>query len=277
MCDCFKVSPNAFYDWKAGKSTKRIQREKVLSEKIKTIWEESLYTYGSPRVWEELQQAEGKVSRSLIARVMRKYGFRSVHKKKFKVTTDSKHTFPVSDNVLNRDFTADRIAQKWVSDLTYIYTKEGWLYLTAVIDLFDRKVIGWSFSSGMTAQETVIPAWRMACQNRPITKELIFHSDRGIQYACKAFRNLLSKPLVTQSMSRKGNCWDNAVAESFFKTLKVERVYQRTYLTRNEAKMDLFQYIEGWYNTRRIHSSNNQQSIWQIHGIKKLNYISKVA
>ena len=273
MCDCFKVSPNAFYDWKAGKSTKRIQREKVLSEKIKTIWEESLYTYGSPRVWEELQQAEGKVSRSLIARVMRKYGFRSVHKKKFKVTTDSKHTFPVSDNVLNRDFTADRIAQKWVSDLTYIYTKEGWLYLTAVIDLFDRKVIGWSFSSGMTAQETVIPAWRMACQNRPITKELIFHSDRGIQYACKAFRNLLSKPLVTQSMSRKGNCWDNAVAESFFKTLKVERVYQRTYLTRNEAKMDLFQYIEGWYNTRRIHSSNNQQSIWQIHGIKKLNYI----
>jgi putative transposase len=277
MCGCFKVSPNAFYDWKAGKSTKRIQREKVLSEKIKTIWEESLYTYGSPRVWEELQQAEGKVSRSLIARVMRKYGFRSVHKKKFKVTTDSKHTFPVSDNVLNRDFTADRIAQKWVSDLTYIYTKEGWLYLTAVIDLFDRKVIGWSFSSGMTAQETVIPAWRMACQNRPITKELIFHSDRGIQYACKAFRNLLSKPLVTQSMSRKGNCWDNAVAESFFKTLKVERVYQRTYLTRNEAKMDLFQYIEGWYNTRRIHSSNNQQSIWQIHGIKKLNYISKVA
>lgn len=277
MCDCFKVSPNAFYDWKAGKSTKRIQREKVLSEKIKTIWEESRYTYGSPRVWEELQQAEGKVSRSLIARVMRKYGFRSVHKKKFKVTTDSKHTFPVSDNVLNRDFTADRIAQKWVSDLTYIHTKEGWLYLTAVIDLFDRKVIGWSFSSGMTAQETVIPAWRMSCQNRPITKELIFHSDRGIQYACKVFRNLLSNPLVTQSMSRKGNCWDNAVAESFFKTLKVECVYQRTYLTRNEAKMDLFQYIEGWYNTRRIHSSNNQKSIWQVHGIKKLNYISKVA
>jgi len=277
MCDCFKVSPNAFYDWKAGKSTKRIQREKVLSEKIKTIWEESRYTYGSPRVWEELQQAEGKVSRSLIARVMRKYGFRSVHKKKFKVTTDSKHTFPVSDNVLNRDFTADRIAQKWVSDLTYIYTKEGWLYLTAVIDLFDRKVIGWSFSSGMTAQETVIPAWRMSCQNRPITKELIFHSDRGIQYACKVFRNLLSNPLVTQSMSRKGNCWDNAVAESIIKTLKVERVYQRTYLTRNEAKIDLFQYIEGWYNTRRIHSSNNQKSIWKVHGIIILNYISTVA
>lgn len=277
MCDCFKVSPNAFYDWKSGKSTKRIQREKVLSEKIRNIWEESRYTYGSPRVWEELQQAEGKVSRSLIARVMRKYGFRSVHKKKFKVTTDSKHTYPVSENVLNRDFTTDRMAQKWVSDLTYIHTKEGWLYLTVVIDLFDRKVIGWSFSSGMTAQETVIPAWRMARENRPIMDELIFHSDRGIQYACKAFRNLLKSKLITQSMSRKGNCWDNAVAESFFKTLKVERVYQRTYLSRNEAKLDLFQYIEGWYNTRRIHSSNNQKSIWQVHQIKKLNYISKIA
>ena len=113
MCDCFKVSLNAFYDWKSGKSTKRIQREKVLSEKIKTIWEDSSYTYGSPRVWEELQKAEGKVSRSLIARVMRKYGFRSVHKKKFKVTTDSRHSYPVSENVLNRDFTAERVSQKW--------------------------------------------------------------------------------------------------------------------------------------------------------------------
>lgn len=205
MCDCLKVSSNAFYEWKAGKSTKRVQREKVLCDKIKAIWVESRYTYGSPRVWEVLQQVEEKVSRFLIARVMRKYGFRSIHKKKFKVTTDSKHTFPISDNVLNRDFTAERIAQKWVSDLTYIHTKEGWLYLTTVIDLFDRKVIGWSFSNGMSAQETVIPAWRMACQNRPIKDELIFHSDRGIQYACKAFRNLLSNPLITQSMSRKGN------------------------------------------------------------------------
>ena len=275
MCDCFKVSLNAFYDWKSGKSTKRIQREKVLSEKIKTIWEDSSYTYGSPRVWEELQKAEGKVSRSLIARVMRKYGFRSVHKKKFKVTTDSRHSYPVSENVLNRNFTAERVSQKWVSDLTYIQTKEGWLYLTVIIDLFDRKVVGWSFSSAMTAQETVIPAWRMACRNRPIQKDLIFHSDRGVQYACKAFRNLLKSNLITQSMSRKGNCWDNAVAESFFKTLKVKRVYQMTYASRNEAKMDLFRYIEGWYNTRRIHSANKQKSIWQVHGIEKLNYISK--
>lgn len=277
MCACFKVSPNAFYDWKSGKSTKRIQREKMLSGKIKQIWERSFRTYGSPRVWEELRRAEGKVSRSLTARVMRKHGFLSVHKKKFKVTTDSKHSYPVSENVLNREFSADRIAQKWVSDLTYIHTKEGWLYLTVVIDLFDRKVIGWSYSSGMTAQETVIPAWRMAIRNRPIQNELIFHSDRGVQYACKAFRNLIDNKLITQSMSRKGNCWDNAVAESFFKTLKVERVYRKAYATRNEAEMDLFQYIEGWYNTRRIHSANNQKSIWQINEIEKNNYISNVA
>jgi putative transposase len=126
--------------------------------------------------------------------------------------------------------------------LTYIQTKEGWLYLTVIIDLFDRKGVGWSFNSAMTAQETVIPAWRMACRNRPFQKDLIFHPDIGVQYVCKAFKNLLKSNLITQSISRKGNCWDNTVTESFFKTLKVERVYQ----------MDLFRYIEGWYNTRRI-------------------------
>lgn len=277
MCYCFKVSPNSFYEWKAGRSSKRVLKENYLAEKIKGVWEESRYTYGSPRVWKELKNAKEKVSRSLIARMMRKYGFRSVHKKKFRVTTDSKHSYYVSENVLNRDFTAQRPAQKWVSDLTYIQTKEGWLYLTVIIDLFDRKVIGWSFSSGMSAQETIIPTWRMACLNRPIEDNLIFHSDRGVQYACKTFRNLLKSTLITQSMSRKGNCWDNAVAESFFKTIKVERVYQTVYTTRKEAKSELFQYIEGWYNTRRIHSANKQKSIWQVHGIKKNNYISNVA
>lgn len=277
MCDCFKISCNAFYEWKAGRSTRRYERGDILAEKIKEIWQESYCTYGSPRVWIALQEQGINVSRSQIARLMRKHGFRSIHKIKFKVTTDSKHSYPVSANVLNRDFKADKAGQKWVSDLTYIHTKEGWLYLTTIIDLFDRKVIGWSFSSGMSAQETVIPAWRMACRNRPIKDQLIFHSDRGIQYANRTFRNLINNPLITQSMSRKGNCWDNAVAESFFKTLKVERIYRRTYTTRNDAEMDVFQYIEGWYNTKRIHSANKQKSIWQVHGIKKINYISKIA
>jgi len=208
---------------------------------------------------------------------MRKYGFKSIHAKKFKVTTDSKHNYPVSENVLDRNFSAEREAQKWVSDITYIATREGWLYLTVIIDLFDRKVIGWSFSKGMTANETVIPAWRMAIGNRPITAPLLFHSDRGVQYACKAFRNLINNPLVTQSMSRKGNCWDNAVAESFFKTLKVERVYQTSYSSREQAKIDLFEYIEIWYNQQRIHSAIDQKSIKQFVASVKKEYFRDVA
>ena len=274
-----KVSPSAYYDWKAGRSTKRIEREARIKAKVQEVWEESRYTYGSPRVWQAIKDAEDnpRVSRSLIARVMRKYGFKSVYAKKFKVTTDSEHNYPVSENVLNRDFSAERKAEKWVSDITYIHTAEGWLYLTTVIDLFDRKVIGWSFSKGMKAIETIIPAWRMAKSNRPILKPLVFHSDRGVQYACNAFRNLLKNPLITQSMSRKGNCWDNAVAESFFKTMKVERVYQTHYLTKDQAKVDLFHYIEVWYNKKRIHSSIGMKSVQEFEKVNKDDYFSKVA
>lgn len=279
MCEIFKVSPSAYYDWKAGRSTKRIEREARIKAKVQEVWEESRYTYGSPRVWEAIKAAKDneKVSRSLIARVMKKYGFKSVHAKKFRVTTDSEHDYPVSENIINRDFSAERKAEKWVSDITYIHTSEGWLYLTTVIDLFDRKVIGWSFSKGMSANETIMPAWRMAVNNRPIVLDIIFHSDRGVQYACKAFRNLLKNPLITQSMSRKGNCWDNAVAESFFKTMKVERVYQTHYLTREDAKIDLFQYIEVWYNKKRIHSAIGMKSIQQFEKMKKNDYFRNVA
>ena len=201
------------------------------------------------------------VSRSLVARMMKKHGIRSVHAKKFKVTTDSKHKHPVANNVLNREFQAERPGQKWGSDITYIYTKEGWLYLTIMLDLFDRMAIGWSMSTGMATEETVLPAWEMALCNRPIIDELLFHSDRGVQYACKDFTELLKSPLITQSMSRKGNCWDNAVAESFFKSLKKECVYRNAYLTRKEAELSVFQWIETWYNTNRIHSSLGYKSI----------------
>lgn len=279
MCEVFKVSSSAYYDWKAGRSTKNIEREARIKAKVQQIWEESRYTYGSPRVWAAIKDAKEneKVSRSLIARVMRKYGFKSVYAKKFRVTTDSEHNHPVSQNIMDRDFSAERKAEKWVSDITYIHTREGWLYLTTVIDLFDRKVIGWSFSNGMTTHETIIPAWRMAMSNRPILKPLLFHSDRGVQYACKAFRNLLNTPLITQSMSRKGNCWDNAVAESFFKTMKVERVYQTRYFTREEAKIDLFEYIEVWYNKKRLHSALGMKSMQQLEKMNKDDYFRNVA
>jgi putative transposase len=142
-----------------------------------------------------------------------------------------------------------------VSDLTYIRTQEGWLYLTAILDLADRKVVGWAMSEAMEAEVSTVAAWQMAVRNRPITKSLLFHSDRGVQYACQQFRKQLSDKPVLQSMSRKGNCWDNAVAESFFKTLKTELIYHRKFATRQEARLAIFEYIEGWYNRRRRHSA----------------------
>jgi transposase InsO family protein len=203
MCRVLKVSSSAFYAWKNGFSTTRLKKELELKQTIETIYNGSHYTYGSPRVFEVLKQAGHKVSRSLVARVMKKFGFRSIHAKKFKVTTNSSHKYPVAENILDRDFTATRPAQKWVSDLTYISTKEGWLYLTVMLDLYDRKVIGWAMSDNMTARDTVIVAWRMAKKNRPIIDELLFHSDRGIQYACNEFTQTINHPLITQSMSRK--------------------------------------------------------------------------
>jgi putative transposase len=268
MCRVLKVSSSAFYAWRNGCSSSRLKKELELKEAIESIYNGSHYTYGSPRVFEALKQAEHKVSRSLVARVMKKFGFRSIHAKKFKITTNSSHKYPVAENILDRDFTATRPAQKWVSDLTYISTKEGWLYLTVILDLYDRKVIGWAMSDNMTARDTVVVAWRMAKKNRPIIDELLFHSDRGIQYACNEFTQTINHPLITQSMSRKGNCWDNAVAESFFKSLKKECVYRNKYQTRKEAEMSVFQWMEGWYNTNRIHSALKQKSIQMFNNQK---------
>ena len=194
----------------------------MLTEKIKAIHGNSKQTYGSPRVTQELIKLDVKVSRPRVARLMKKAKIRSIVKRKFRVTTDSEHKYPVVENKLNRQFKVDKIATAWVSDITYIKTTQGWLYLTIILDLADRKIIGWSLSSTMKAIDTVMPAWKMAQKNRAITTELIFHSDRGIQYACNEFKNLLDKnPLVIRSMSRKGNCWDNGVPRRLFR--KFER------------------------------------------------------
>jgi transposase InsO family protein len=187
---------------------------------------------------------------------MRQNGIRSVHAKKFKVTTNSKHNYPIMENLLERNFMTNEKASVWISDITYVRTRRGWMYLTVVIDLFDRKVIGWSMSKDMTAANTTIRAWKMAIKNRPLQGKLIFHSDRGIQYACLAFANLLdSYKLVSRSMSRKGDCWDNAVAESFFKTLKVELVYQTIFDSQEMAQIAIFEWIETWYNKNRRHTA----------------------
>ena len=256
MCSVFKVSRSGYYVWLSSTPSNRWKENQIIEQEIVEAFKENKSLYGSPRITRVLSRKGIKVSRPRVARMMRQAGLRSVVKKKFKVTTDSNHKFAVPDNKLDRDFMPGTLGAAWVSDITYIKTKQGWLYLTTVIDLGDRKVIGWALSATMKAVDTVIPAFNMAQKNRPITQGLIFHSDQGIQYACHEFRNLLEKnPLITRSMSRKGNCWDNAVAESFFKTLKAECIYQHKLADKEQAALVVFEYIEAWYNRKRLHSA----------------------
>lgn len=226
---------------------------------IKEIYKKSKGRYGSPKITIELQKSGIQISRPRVARIMKSHRIKSVVHKRFKVqTTDSNHNYSIAENLLNRNFTPERTGVAWVSDITYIKTLEGWLYLTTVVDLGDRKVIGWALSQTMKTSDTVVPAWKMAIKNRPVTSELIFHSDRGVQYACHEFRDILNaNKLVNQSMSRKANCWDNAVAERFFRTLKSELIYQMEPKSIKATKNEIFEFIEIWYNRQRIHASLN--------------------
>lgn len=256
MCKVLGVSRSGYYAWVKSKPSKRVIENQNLTNRIIDIYKKSKGTYGSPRITQELKQTFTRVSRPRVARLMKKANIRSITKKKFVVTTDSKHNYPIAENLLNRNFNVKRLGVAWVSDITYIRTMEGWLYLTVIIDLCDRKIIGWTAGSNLKAADTVISAWNMAIKNRPVIQPVLFHSDRGIQYACTEFRGLISKnKFITQSMSRKGNCWDNAVAESFFKTLKTEWVNHQRFISRKQARLAVFEYIETWYNTRRRHSS----------------------
>jgi len=255
MCCVFKVSRSGYYAWLNRKPSKRADENNMLIKEIKQIHQQSRQTYGSPRITEELKSREYKVSRPRVARLMKKENIRSKIKKKYIVTTNSKHSFAVAPNILERNFSTDAPGKVWVSDITYIKTKQGWLYLTVVIDLFDRKIIGWALSSSMSTVDTTIPALKMALKNRSKSSLLIFHSDRGVQYACDEFKQLLKKENICQSMSRKGDCWDNAVAESFFKSLKTECVYHYCFESRSIAARCIFDYIEIWYNRKRRHSA----------------------
>ncbi|HVI48142.1 MAG TPA: IS3 family transposase, partial [Chitinophaga sp.] len=249
MCQVFEVSRSGFYSWLKSPLSVRCVENQNLTEQILKAYQDSDKRYGSPRITKELNRQGIKISRPRAARLMKKAKIRSIVKKKFKVTTDSKHTYPVVENKLNRQFNPVNISIAWVSDITYIKTKQGWLYLTIVLDLGDRQVIGWALSTTMKTIDTIIPAWKMAEKNRPVTEALIFHSDRGVQYASSDFKGLLdANPLVSRSMSRKGNCWDNAVAESFFKSLKTECVYQHKFINKEQAALIVFEYIEIWYN-----------------------------
>lgn len=256
MCKVLKVSRSGYYEWLNRKISKRKLENELILKRIADIHKDSRQTYGSPRITIVLQKERVPVSRPRVARLMRIANIRSVPKRRYVYTTDSKHNYPIVANILNRNFKVDKVGKVWVSDITYIPTNEGWLYLTVVIDLGDRKVIGWSLSPNMSAKETSIAAYKMAIANRLIKGKLIFHSDRGVQYACTEFKSVLEgNRNVIRSMSRKGNCWDNAVAESFFKTLKTELVYRNQYQTRKQAALSIFEYIEVWFNRKRIHST----------------------
>ena len=265
MCKVFKVSRSGYYNWLRSKPSRRNLENQLLLQQIKSIHHDSKQRYGSPKITMILNKDVKQASRVRIARIMRKAQIRSKIRQKFKVTTDSTHSLPICDNILNRDFKAQDMGEKWVSDITYIATKEGWLYLTVILDLGDRKVIGWSVSDSLSAKNTVIAALKKAVSNRVVKPGIIFHSDRGIQYACPEFRAALKKTTnANQSMSRKGNCWDNAVAESFFKIIKSELGYDTRFATRRIACLAIFEFIEGWYNRKRIHQALGYKTPMQV-------------
>jgi transposase InsO family protein len=258
MAKLLGVSRSAYYKWaKYGRSSRYAEREAELLAVVKDIQEEHHRRYGAPRIQRELRRRARRVTRKRIAKLLKKHGLNAKSRRRFIQTTKSNHGLPVCENILKRDFNASVAGQKWVSDITYIFTREGWVYLTMVLDLYDRKIIGWAISEDMEATSTTVKALNMACLNRKPGEGLIFHSDRGVQYCAGVFRDSLNLlcPTVRQSMSAKGDCWDNACAESFFKTLKRELETLDGRHSKEEVAASLFEYIEVYYNRKRLHSA----------------------
>ena len=254
LCRAVRVSTSAYYAWKGrGLSNAQKQNERLLSH-IHRFFARSRQTYGSPRIWKDLQEAEISCGKHRVARLMRRAGLRAVIRRRFRLTTDSKHALPVAQNLLERGFGAPRANVKWASDITYLWTGEGWLYLAVVLDLFSRRIVGWCMQTRLD-RSLVVNALRAAPGQRHPGPGLLHHSDRGSQYASGDFQAELEIRGILCSMSRRGNCWDNAPVESFFGTLKRELVHHRRFATREMARREVFEYIEVWYNRQRRHSS----------------------
>jgi transposase InsO family protein len=259
MCRVFEVSRSGYYEWRSRPPSHRDQQDEALKAKIREQHDVSRATYGTRRIQQALAGVDETVSRRRIARLMREEGLECKTRRKFKATTNSKHDKPVAPNLLNRNFSAEKPDQAYVGDITYIPTREGWLYLAVFIDLCSRAVVGWSMGKRMPAS-LVNDALKMAIWKRRPGAKLLVHSDRGSQYASDSFQRLLKKHDFRCSMSRKGNCWDNAPSESFFHTLKTELIYHEDFKTREDAKQAIFEYIEVFYNRVRLHSSNDYMS-----------------
>jgi putative transposase len=273
MCEVLKVCRSGYYAWrKCGKSSRQEEYEKLIPI-VQNAHKVSKGTYGARRMAGEIEAHGVPCGRCKAATIMKLADVVAKQKKKFKVTTDSKHNLPVAPNVLNREFSVDAPDQVYVSDITYLWTQEGWLYLAVVIDLFSRQVVGWSLNQRME-RILVMDALRMAVWRRKPAPGLLFHSDRGSQYCSSDFQTMLVTYGMISSMSRKGNCWDNSVAESFFGSLKTERVFFSNYKTREAARQDVIDYIEMFYNSKRRHSYLGYVSPREFEEMRQLKKVA---
>lgn len=259
QCRYFKVSDSGYYAWLNRKPSERATQRQRLDQRVSFLFHQHDQRYGATRIQRQLQQEGINVNIKTVAKSMKRQGFIAKAAKKFKATTNSKHNLPVAPNLLKQDFSATQPNQKWVGDITYLRTNEGWLYLATVIDLFSRQIIGWSMDKSMTAKLTC-DALQMALWKRKFPTGVIFHSDRGSQYCSKVYQSLMADNDVISSMSAKGDCYDNACAESFFHSLKVELIHGDTLKSREELRHSVFDYIECYYNRIRMHSTNGYKS-----------------
>jgi transposase InsO family protein len=259
LCQVLSVSPSGYYAWRKRRPSRRQVENDRLAAEIRQIHQESYQTYGSPRIHAELQQQGIACNRKRVERLMRLHQIRAVCKRRRRHTTNSAHNLPVAPNRLDQDFGAAAPNEKWVADISYIWTTEGWLYLAAVLDLFSRKIVGWAMGERID-RHLVHQALQMALLTRRPGTESLHHSDRGSVYASQDYQLLLADHRIQASMRRAGNAYDNAVMESFFATLKTELVHRRHYQSRAEAKTGIFAYIEGFYNRRRRHSALGYRS-----------------
>ena len=258
MCEVLDVSRSGFHGWRTRSIGEQERSNRQLDPQIRTIFADHKQRYGAPRIVDELHDLGLSCSKNRVARRMKNMGLRAIQAKKFKVTTDSNHHKPVAPDLVEQDFTATKANEKWVSDITYVWTDEGWLYLAVVMDLYSRAIVGWAMDKRMT-QRLVIDALTMALFRRKFPKNTIIHSDRGSQYCSAAYQKLIKKAGLRCSMGRRANCYDNAAMESFFHTLKVELIHRVRYATRRSASAAVFEYIEVYYNRKRKHSAIGHQ------------------
>jgi putative transposase len=269
MCRALKVSPAGYYAFGARPESERTRKNRALLVEIRAIHEKSRRTYGSPSIFDALRTRGHRVSEKRVARLMHANGIRAKTVKKWRATTDSRHKLPVAPNALERQFAVTAPNRVWAGDITYISTAEGWLYLAVVLDLYSRAVIGWAMGSRLTAS-LASEALTMALMQRQPAIGLLHHSDRGVQYASHDYQNRLASAGIRCSMSRKGNCWDNACVESFFATLKKELIHDARYATREDAKHDVFEWIEVFYNRQRRHTTLGYRSPAEFEAIMKV-------